>query len=702
MADNEKIKIVFNGTEHEVDAGGTVIQAADALGICIPRFCYLEKLAPLGGCRMCLVALEGVPKLQTACTTPTRDGMQVVTESEEISRARKAMLEFLLVQHPLDCFYCDKASECDLQDLTYQYGTTERRFDFPKEKGTLVYENPLIERNLDRCVHCERCIRACRDIQGAHALSATGRGHHTDVREVPGGGECQFCGHCIDVCPVGANMDRLFTYGGRPFQMETADTLCPYCGVGCTLTMNTRDGKLVRVRAGTEGVNRGSLCARGRFGWGFVHDGGRLTRPLVRKQGKLVEVDWDEALLYLATRLEKIVQEHGAQAVGGIGSPRLSDESNYLFQRFMRAVVGTNHIDSSARLHYTAGLMGRLGFNGDVREATLEDVRQAARVVIIGADPVETNPVLGLAIKKSVLRGGKMVVADPRSTLTGKLAAHHVRIHPGGELALILALGGRLLGESAVADLGEAELLQRAGIGEDDMERLVAMLTKEAGGETVILAGRGVTQGAYGATAVAMLARLAAAQGALFLLTSDRNNERGSCEMGVLPDRLPGLRPLSDKGAVETIWGKKIPDWPGLSLYDMLEAARDGKIKALYVVGEHPISDFPDSKYVEAALNSLDFLVIQDTMMTPTAAMADVVLPTVTFAEQRGSFTNMEGRVQSFVPLISIQGDGRPDGRIFVDLARKMGRQMPFQNLTDVQNEIDAVVPRDGERPWKR
>ncbi|MEK6777703.1 MAG: molybdopterin-dependent oxidoreductase [bacterium] len=694
------IKIRINDHEFEVEPGLTVIQAADRCGIYIPRFCYLEKLSPLGGCRMCLISIQGIPKLQTACTTPAREGMAIITESEEIHKARKAMLEFQLIQHPLDCFYCDKAAECDLQDLTYQFGEIKHRHDFPKRKGTIIYENPLIQRTLERCVHCERCIRVCKEIQGAHALSATRRGRLTTIREVPGGGECEHCGHCIDVCPVGANLDRLFTYGGRPFQMEKGKTICPYCGCGCTLTMNTREGMLMRVRGGKEeGVNRGSLCARGRFGWGIVHHPGRLVRPLIKKQGKLLEVEWDEALLFTATRLQKIIKEKGGAAVGGLGSARASDEANYLFQRFMRRVIGSNHIDSSARLHYTAGLIGRLGVKAEVSEATLEDVRNASRILIIGADPVETNPILGLAIKKMLWKGGRAVLADPRSTRTGRIATRHIRIRPGTEVPLILGLGLEILKEPSLSGFTREEVMKNCGIFAPDMDEILSVLTGPAAQKSVVLMGRGVMQAPFGATAVSVLLRAAARAGASYLFTMDRNNERGSCEMGVLPDRLPGLAPLSDRGRFEKIWGDKIPAAPGLSAYDMLHAAKEGTLHALYIMGENPMVDFPDTKFVEDALNSLEFLVVQDLFMTRTASMADVVLPTASFAEKSGGFTNLEGRVQSFTPLIPSSVDVMPDSRIIVELSRKMGKGFPFKSLTEVREEIHSLVPVQG---WKR
>jgi len=692
------IKITFDDKMYETEPGLTVIQAADRLGVFIPRFCYLEKLSPLGGCRMCLVTLKGVPKLQTACTTPAKDGMEIITRSEEIHKARKAMLEFQLAQHPLDCFYCDKATECDLQDLTYLFADIEHRYDFPPHKRGTVYENRLIERNLERCVHCERCIRVCGEIQGAHAIAATKRGRVTEMREVPGGGECQYCGHCIDVCPVGANLDRLFTYGGRPFQMEMGDSICPYCGCGCTVSLNMRDEKLVRVRPGVDtGVNKGSLCARGRFGWGFVHDPARLTRPLIRKEGKFVEAGWDETLLYVATRLEKIIKEKGPGVVGGIGSVRSTDEANYLFQRFLRTVIGSNHIDSSARLNYAAALAGWLGTKEDAREATFENVREAHRVLVIGADPLETNPILGLAIKAMQNRGGTLWIADPRVTLTTRLSNRHFPISPGAEVPLILALARAGLKDPSLSEFRDTDLAARTGLSSEDLAELAAFLEEDAA-KTVILAGRGVTQAPFGATAISLLLRLAATKGASYLFTLDKNNERGSCEMGVLPDRLPGLAPLSEKARFEKAWGGRIPETPGYSAYEMLQAAREGKLSALYIMGENPLVDFPDTKFVEEALGSLDFLVVQDLFRTRTASMADVVLPAASFAEKSGSFTNLEGRVQRFPSLIPTEEGVRADARILVELSRKMGKGFALKNIASLRAEIDSLVPMNGTR----
>ncbi len=694
MSGNDLINVTFNDKAYQVPAGLSVIQAADRLGICIPRFCYMEKLSPLGGCRMCLITVQGIPKLQTACTTPARDGMVVITESEEINEARKAMLELQLAQHPLDCFHCDKATRCDLQDLTYLFGDIQHRYDFPRKELETIYENPLIERNLARCVHCERCIRVCEEIQGADAISASRRGRPTEMREIPGGGECQHCGHCIDVCPVGANLDRLFSHRGRPFQMEAGGSICPYCGCGCTLSLNTREGRIMRVwPRGHEGVNHGSLCARGRFGWGFVNHPERLARPRIKKNGQLVEVDWDEALLFVATRLEKIIREHGAQSVGGLGSARATDEANYLFQRFMRCVVGNNNIDSSARFGYTAGLMGRLGVAGEVREATLDDVRRAARLLVIGADPVETNPILGLAMKAAIRRGATVVVADPRTTLTSRWASQHLRIRPGSEVPLILALGGRLLKEKELSAFSTDNLVTRIGLTTDAVADLAGMLEGEGAQQTVVLVGRGVTQAPYGASAVATLLRIVASRRASYLLTVDRNNERGSCEAGVLPDRLPGLAPLSERERFEKVWGQKVPEQPGLSAYEMLQAAREGKLRAFYIMGENPVEDFPDTGFVEQALSSVEFIIVQDLFMTPTAVMADVVLPSASFAEKAGQFTNLEGQVQSYTAVIPPVGEARPDARILVELSRKMGKGFPHKNILEVREEMNGLVP---------
>jgi len=692
------IKITFDDQEYETEPGLTVIQAADRVGVFIPRFCYLEKLSPLGGCRMCLVALKGVPKLQTACTTPARDGMEIVTRSGEIHQARKAMLEFQLAQHPLDCFYCDKATECDLQDLTYLFADIEHRYDFPPHKRGTVYDNPLIERNLERCVHCERCIRVCSEIQGAHAVVATKRGRMTEMREVPGGGECQFCGHCIDVCPVGANLDRLFTYGGRPFQMEKGDSICPYCGCGCTVSLNMREEKLVRVRPGVDtGVNNGSLCARGRFGWGFVHDPERLTRPLIRKEGKFVEAGWDETLLYVATRFEKIIKEKGPEVIGGLGSVRSTDEANYLFQRFLRTVIGSNHIDSSARLNYAAVLAGWLGTKEQAREATFEEVRKARRVLVIGADPLETNPILGLAVKAMQNRGGTLWIADSRVTLTTRLANRHLPILPGAEVPLILALARSGLEEPALSGFSGSDVSARTGLTSKVLDEIATFLGEDAE-KTVILAGRGVSQAPFGAAAVSLLLRLAAVRGISYLFALDKNNERGSCEMGVLPDRLPGLAPLSEKARFEKVWGDRIPDRPGYSAYEMLQAARERKLSALYIMGENPLVDFPDTKFVEEALGSLDFLVVQDLFLTRTASMADVVLPAAAFAEKSGSFTNLEGRVQFFPSLVPVAEGVRADARILVELSRKMGKGFALKNIAEVREEIDSLVPMNGTR----
>jgi len=418
---------------------------------------------------------------------------------------------------------------------------------------------------------------------------------------------------------------------------------------------------------------------------------------MIRKEGKLVEAEWDETLLHVATRLEKIIKEKGAERIGGLGSVRSTDEANYLFQRFLRTVIGSNHLDSSARLHYAAVLAGRFGSGGKAREATFEKVRQAKKVLVVGADPLQTNPILGLAVKAMQNRGGRLWVVDPRSTLTTGLADRHFRIAAGSEVPLLLSLAGKGLDESALSAFSLSDAAARTGLGAEEPAGIAAFLEEDPE-QTVVIAGRGVTQAPYGGAAVSLLLKLAAVKGFSYLFTLDKNNERGCCEMGVLPDRLPGLFPLTEKERFEKAWGTRIPETPGWSAYEMLQAAKEGKLSALYIMGENPLVDFPDTKLVEDALGSLDFLVVQDLFLTRTASMADVVLPAASFAEKAGSFTNLEGRPQSFPSLIPAGEGIHADARILVELSRKMGKGFPFQNISGVREEMVDLIPMDGIR----
>jgi NADH dehydrogenase/NADH:ubiquinone oxidoreductase subunit G len=408
------ITLTINEKEVTLDKPMSILEAARQAGIKIPTLCYHEALKPYGGCRLCVVEVERMPKLQTACNLMAADGMVVKTESEDISRVRRGILEFLLINHPLDCPYCDKAGECELQDLVNKYGPTVGRYKEDKRKVPESHKDQILSRNMERCVVCTRCVRMCNDVQGASAISMIARGGHTRMEPFSSDTfNCEYCGNCLTACPVGAILSRLYIHSFRPWQVDKeVETICSYCGVGCSLVVQVRDDSIKRVIPKMElGVNRGLLCSRGRFGYEYINSEDRLKTPLIRKNGKLEESTWSEALDLVAEKLAEIKKTDGGSAIAGIASPRCSNEDNYVFQKFMRMACGSNNIDSIARTGFAAAqkyfeeLLGQ-GITANM----IDGLKNSEVIFVIGGDPTAVNPILGLAIREASRRGATIAV----------------------------------------------------------------------------------------------------------------------------------------------------------------------------------------------------------------------------------------------------------------------------------------------------
>jgi NADH dehydrogenase/NADH:ubiquinone oxidoreductase subunit G len=397
------ITVTINEKEITLEKPVTVLEAARSAGISIPTLCYHPALERYGGCRLCLVEVEKMPRLQTACTLMTADGMIVRTETDAIAEVRRGILEFLLINHPLDCPYCDKAGECELQDLVEKYGPTTGRYKEKKRKMPESLEDAIIVRNMERCIVCTRCVRMCEGVQGASAIAVMERGGHSHIEPFSGGKyDCEYCGNCISVCPVGAIMSRLHRHSYRPWQMtDQVETICPYCGVGCTVTAQVRDDTIKRVipKLGSP-VNNGLLCSRGRFGYEFVGNRDRLTRPLIRKNGVLEESTWEEAIHRVAQKLGEIKENYGSSSIAGIASPRCTNEDNYVFQKFMRVTIGTHNVDSTARTGYAGAQQFIENIFGQGATANIiSGISRSDAVFVAGGDPTTVNPILGLQIR---------------------------------------------------------------------------------------------------------------------------------------------------------------------------------------------------------------------------------------------------------------------------------------------------------------
>ncbi len=402
----EMIELTINGKKVSVPPKTTILQAAQQNGIYIPHLCYDRRLTPYGGCRMCLVELEGSPKLLAACSTPVTPDMVIFTETEKLAKARKTVLELLLIHHPLDCPICDKAGECDLQDLAFKYGPSQSRFKGKRKHGPELLAAPLVERNPNRCILCGLCVRICNEHQGVGAINLIGRGFNTIVS--PAFEEtldCEFCGQCIDVCPVGALGSKPYRYRSRVWFMDEQRTICPHCGCGCTVALGTREGRIIRsiARDGV-GISKGDLCGKGRFGFDFVYSEKRLSTPMIRKGEDLQPCTWEEAFEFISSKLQSIIAKDGAKAVGGIGSQRAGVEDNYMFQKFMREAVGTPNIDSAARFGYARSQAAmKQAFGLDTLPIDFDSPIGKDFILVVESDLTSTHPVFGL----NVLRAGQ-------------------------------------------------------------------------------------------------------------------------------------------------------------------------------------------------------------------------------------------------------------------------------------------------------
>jgi NADH-quinone oxidoreductase chain G len=702
------ITVTINGKEIKLEKAVTVLEAARSAGIKIPTLCWHEQLEKYGGCRLCLVEVEKMPRLQTACTLMVTDGMIVRTETEAIADVRRGILEFLLINHPLDCPYCDKAGECELQDLVEKYGPTTSRFKEKKRKVPESLQDPVIVRNMERCVVCTRCVRMCEGVQGAAAISVISRGGHSHVEPFSGGKfDCEYCGNCVSVCPVGAIMSRLHRHSYRPWQLVSeTETICPYCGVGCTLVVQVRDDVIKRVvpRIGI-GVNSGLLCSRGRFGYEFVGNSERLTTPLIKKNGMLEPATWEEAISLVAKRLGEIKDKEGSSAVAGIASPRCTNEDNYVFQKFMRVALGTNNIDSTAR----TGFAGAQGFIENIfgQGATaniIPGLPNADAILVAGGDPTTINPILGLQIRAAARKGGHLLTIGHvkglrfygPSELKPKLFTDAILLE-----AIVTGLKNSktLSGANAAleAKIGEintpAESAAKScGISGKDLNDFVEKLA--AASTPALVIGKELVQSSGGSYKLFLLSVIAYLVNGRIYLLSERANEQGLLDMGCAPDFLPGYRPVAYhefRKRYEDTWKMSLPEAAGMDIFEMIDAATKGSLKAMYVMGENPIFNLPDSKGVEAALKNLEFLVVQDIFLTETAKLADVVFPALSWAEKEGTFTNMERRLQRLRKSVSRKG--MEDWRIVAEVGRNMGMKTNYSASEDIFEEISRVSP---------
>ncbi|MCR4344416.1 MAG: NADH-quinone oxidoreductase subunit NuoG, partial [Candidatus Scalindua sp.] len=726
------INLKIDNKDISVPGGTNIFKAAKDNGIYIPGLCYHPKLTQYGGCRLCMVEVteRGRTRHRFSCAQPVAEGMTVKTKTPETEKYTKSVMEYLLAHHPLDCPTCDKSGECGLQEVTHDLKLSVGRFKSVRLHEPMKRDNPLLELNTNRCILCGRCVKVCKEIAGVGAIDYQNRGFKTVVGtafDKPL--DCSFCGGCVSVCPTGSWQDRTLKFRARPWELKKTPTICTYCAVGCSLVINSKNNEVMRVTADENlnlGINESNLCVKGKFGHEFINSDKRIKTPLIKKGGKLCPASWEDALEHVSNRFSKIIKNSGGNAIGGIGSEKCTNEDNYLFQKLCRTVLGTNNIDNISNMKSPS--LNRLINNSvayGMASTSLEGIENADTVFFVGADVSEAHPVVGSMVRKAIrVNKTKVIIANVRNVEFGCEARNLLRLNykQGTQTTLINAMMKVIVDEKLVnlekvadktenfnelrsslmaSELGIDKVSKATNIPEDSIRIAASSIAKA--GNCYIVCGKDIEEDPSGEEAIEALMNLCAlvnkgdTDKVSIVFSRENNNSQGVNDMGVVPDYLPGYLDINDqenRDAVESAWGAKLSaELSKNSSGDIFDLAVKKKIKALYVMGENPIVNYPNGKKVKDAFKKAEFVVVQDSFLTETAQLADVVLPSSTFVEKGGTFTNMVMTVQRLHKAIPQVGDSKPDWQIICDLAEKMGHAFEYTTSKDIVDEIGKSVP---------
>ncbi len=733
---NEKmVTLTIDGNEMTVTKGTSVMRAAAENAINIPKLCASDNLEAFGSCRLCAVEIEGRRGTPASCTTPAEEGMVVWTQNAKLARLRRNIMELYISDHPLDCLTCPTNGDCELQDMAGAVGLREVRYGYEGENhlvGEKDESNPYFTFDATKCIVCSRCVRACSEVQGTFALTIEGRGFESKVS--PGqseafiDSECVSCGACVQACPTSTLVEKSVVDIGLPEHSKI--TTCAYCGVGCSFRAEMRGNEVVRMVPNKNGMaNHGHSCVKGRFAFGYATHKDRITKPMIRDaiDQPWREVSWDEAIDFSATRLRAIQKKYGQESIGGITSSRCTNEETYLVQKLVRAAFGNNNVDTCARVcHSPTGY----GLKATMRESagtqTFDSVMDTDVIVVIGANPTDAHPVFGSLMKKRLRQGAKLIVVDPREIDLVKSAHveadYHLKLRPGTNVSFINAMAHVVVNEGLedeafiasrcedaayqawreyIAEESHSPEATETITGIDAASLRNAARLYASCGNGAIYYGLGVTEHSQGSSMVMGIANLAMATGNIGRSgvgvnpLRGQNNVQGACDMGSFPHELPGYQHISNDEArshFETEWKVTLDDEPGLRIPNMFEAAIHGNFKALYCQGEDIAQSDPNTHHVEAALTSMECIIVQDLFLNETAKFAHVFLPGSSFLEKNGTFTNAErriSRVRKVMPPLA----GKEDWEVTVALANAMDYPMDYKHPAEIMDEIARLTP---------
>ena len=729
------VTIEIDGLPATVRAGSTIMRAARESGVDVPKLCATDSLKPFGSCRLCLVEIDGRKGYPASCTTPVEPGMKIRTQTPALAKLRRNVMELYISDHPLDCLTCSANGDCELQDMAGAVGLREVRYGFGGENHlfeAIDDSNPYFTFDPTKCIVCSRCVRACDEVQGTFALTIEGRGFNSKVSASMGenflDSECVSCGACIQACPTATLMEKSIIENGQP--EHSVLTTCAYCGVGCSFKAEMKGDQVVRMTPWKDGeANHGHSCVKGRFAWGYSTHRERVLDPLIRESihDPWRKVSWEEAIQYSAKRFKEIQEEHGRKSVGGITSSRCTNEEVFIVQKLVRAAFGNNNVDTCARVCHSPtgyGLKQTLGTSAGTQP--FDSVMDADVIVVIGANPTEAHPVFASQMKRRLREGAKLIVLDPRKiglVRSPRIKAdYHLPLLPGTNVPMINAFAHVVVSEGLVDEAYVAErcdteafaawkeFILRPENSPDAVSRISGVRAADIRGAArlygqaengAIYYGLGVTEHSQGSTMVMGMANLAMATGNIGYSgrgvnpLRGQNNVQGSCDMGSFPHELAGYRPVSDdavRGSFEKLWGVTLDPEPGYRIPNMFDAAIAGKYKGMYVQGEDLAQSDPNTKHVEAALGSLECLVVQDLFLNETAKFAHVFLPGTSFLEKDGTFINAERRINRVRPVMKPR-QGKAEWLITQELAQALGYPMNYASEAEIMDEVAALTP---------